>query len=247
MTQPLGASINRSALLVGVFDLGPLLTDFFELTLQQPYPVQLLEDRRTLYRSHLWQPVDGAKSRLVIERPVNLDAAHWVLQMQPGTTQAARAISSFHLLLTMLSLLAGLAAIGLIWILAMRTRILEGAVSRRTAALRRLTQRLRQLATTDELTGLHNRRFFLERWQWEYERAKRYGRPLGCLMIDVDKFKRVNDVLGHPIGDHLLKEVAAILIAHLRQSDVLARFGGDEFIVALPETSLEQAQSTGRS
>jgi diguanylate cyclase (GGDEF)-like protein len=118
---------------------------------------------------------------------------------------------------------------------------LQRLVRRRTAALRRTAERLRQLATTDELTGLYNRRFFLERWQWEFERSKRYGRPLACLMIDVDGFKQVNDVVGHHAGDFILKQVAQELTTHLRQSDILARFGGDEFIGALPETSLEQA------
>ncbi len=114
-------------------------------------------------------------------------------------------------------------------------------MTRRTAALRRALKRVRQLAITDELTGLYNRRFFLRRLAWEWDRAKRYHRPLACLMIDVNNFKQVNDRLGHAVGDLVLQQVAQELKATLRQSDFLARFGGDEFVIALPETSYAQA------
>lgn len=241
MFEPLRASANESSALVGVFDLNPLLTDFFELTLQQPYPVQLLEADHLLYRSSRWQESPDGRRSTSIEYPFSFNAVRWVLQMQPGSTQVIQTISSVRVFLVGVSVLAGLAVIGLVWLLAMRTWILQRAVSRRTAALRRTTQRLRQLATTDELTGLYNRRFFLERWQWEYERAKRYQRPLACLMIDVNEFKRINDQLGHHMGDLVIKQVAQELKTQLRQSDVLARFGGDEFIIALPETSFAKA------
>jgi diguanylate cyclase (GGDEF)-like protein len=99
------------------------------------------------------------------------------------------------------------------------------------------------MAITDELTGLYNRRYFLTRWDWEYERAKRYQRPLACLMIDVNGFKQVNDQLGHQTGDLVLKRVAQELKEVLRQSDILARLGGDEFVIALPETDSVQATS----
>ncbi len=241
MLEPHRSAANQRSAVVGVFDLAPLLADFFELTLQQPYPVRLLEGEQALYRSDRWEnPVEG-KRPTVIEQSLRLDAVNWTLEMQPGSTQTVKTISWLNVLLGTLSFAGGLAAIGIIWLLAMRTWILQRAVRRRTAALRRTTERLRQLAITDELTGLYNRRFFMERWQWECERAKRYERPLGCLMIDVDKFKRINDLLGHPTGDLVLKQVAQELKAQLRQSDFLARLGGDEFIVALPETSYAQA------
>lgn len=243
MLEPLRAKTNQRSAIVGAFDVKPLLTDFFELTLQQPYPVQLIAEGQVLYQSLRWQGPSDGRQPDVIDQPIQLDAVDWTLRMQPGTTQAVRAISWVTKLLMLFGLIGGLSAIGLIWVLAMRTWILQRAVARRTAALRRTTDRLRQLAITDELTGLYNRRFFLERWEWECDRAKRYRRPLGCLMIDVDKFKRVNDVLGHVAGDQLLKEVAQNLRAQLRQSDILARFGGDEFIVALPETTKAQADA----
>src|SRR6185295_7974180 len=110
-------------------------------------------------------------------------------------------------------------------------------------SLQRALKRVRQLAITDELTGLYNRRFFLRRWIWEWERATRYGRPIACLMMDVNKFKDVNDRFGHATGDELLRQVSRELQRTLRQSDILARFGGDEFIAALPETTQAQAQA----
>jgi diguanylate cyclase (GGDEF)-like protein len=246
MLEPLRAA-NRHRAVVGVFDLKPLLADFFDLSLQQPFPAQLREEDRMLYRSSRWQlPKQEGRAPPVIQRPIRFDAIQWTLEMQPGITQTAQTMSWLHVLLTTLSVLVGAVMTLIIWLLAMRTRILQHAISRRTAALRRTTERMRQLATTDELTGLHNRRFFLERWQLEHQRALRYQRPLACLMIDVNGFKQINDLLGHHMGDLVLIQVAAELQRHLRQSDLLARFGGDEFVVALPETSLAQARAVAQ-
>ena len=172
-----------------------------------------------------------------------VDSARWTLQMQPGSSRVTQALSWFNMLLISLSLIAGIGVTVIVWLLATRAWILQRAVARRTAALRRTLKRLRQMAITDELTGLHNRRFFLDRWTWECDRAKRYQRPLACLIIDVNGFKQVNDQLGHPAGDLVLKHVAQELKTALRQADILARFGGDEFVIALPETSLEQAEA----
>ncbi len=241
MFEPLRAAASGRSVVVGVFDLRPLLTDFFELSLQQPYPVQLLEDTTILYHSAGWTASASEKRPALTEQRLHLDALQWTLQMQPGSTHTVQTMSWVNGVLGLISGLGGVSLIVIIWLLAMRTSILQRAVSRRTAALRRTTERLRQLAITDELTGLYNRRFFLERWEWECERAKRYSRPLGCLMIDVDKFKHINDILGHHAGDLVLRHVAQELKVQLRQSDFLARLGGDEFIVALPETSYDQA------
>jgi diguanylate cyclase (GGDEF)-like protein len=98
-------------------------------------------------------------------------------------------------------------------------------------------------AHTDSLTGLYNRHFFNEMLQREVKRASRYQHSLALLLMDVDDFKMVNDTHGHLQGDVVLKMVAEALSEHLRQSDVLARFGGDEFVVMLPETDEEGARA----
>lgn len=99
----------------------------------------------------------------------------------------------------------------------------------------------RRLANTDPLTGLFNRRYFLERLDEEVGRAVRYGRPLSLVMADLDQFKVINDTFGHARGDEVLIEVSRVLRGLIRRVDILARFGGDEFILLLPETSMPDA------
>ena len=96
-------------------------------------------------------------------------------------------------------------------------------------------------ADTDELTGLKNRRSFFEMGSREIERAIRFKHPLAALMIDLDNFKDVNDNFGHPVGDRLLKELAEVFKSKLRNVDLIARYGGDEFIVLLPENDTNAA------
>lgn len=103
--------------------------------------------------------------------------------------------------------------------------------------------KIREMAATDELTGLFNRRHFFERLKVEMNRAKRYGHPLSCVILDLDHFKRVNDTHGHPAGDSVLRSVAQVLQSNCRSADVLARYGGEEFIGILPETTIEGAAS----
>ncbi len=107
---------------------------------------------------------------------------------------------------------------------------------------RRLREELERLATTDPLTGIANRRFFEKTLESEIKRAQRYERPLSVLVIDIDNFGNYNDRHGHPMGDKLLQDCAHLFRALLRSSDLVARYGGDEFAVLLPEISVEQGR-----
>lgn len=102
--------------------------------------------------------------------------------------------------------------------------------------LRSAKEELVRLAHTDYLTGLHNRRFFIQRLQEECERVRRHGSNLSVLLFDLDHFKRVNDSLGHDVGDKVLKAVAHVATGVKRITDVAARIGGEEFALLLPET-----------
>ncbi len=103
-------------------------------------------------------------------------------------------------------------------------------------------QKLQQQSITDGLTGIKTRRFFWEALSAEWKRASRSGRPFSVVLIDLDKFKEVNDTLGHFEGDLVLARVGRLLEQKSRQSNVVARYGGDEFIILMPETGPEQAQ-----
>ena len=97
-------------------------------------------------------------------------------------------------------------------------------------------RRLRELADTDPLTGIPTRRLFHNRLEQEFDRSRRYGKPLSCVMLDIDFFKRVNDSHGHPAGDMVLISVASLMSNVRRGSDVVCRYGGEEFCAMLPET-----------
>ena len=107
--------------------------------------------------------------------------------------------------------------------------------------IRRLNAGLEQLAITDYLTNLYNRRYFMQRGMEEFKRARRNNQPLALLMMDIDHFKKVNDTHGHEAGDMALQQVAAILKSSLREIDILGRMGGEEFAVLLPNTSSHEA------
>lgn len=105
-----------------------------------------------------------------------------------------------------------------------------------------LTKReLIKTAICDELTGLYNRKYLHHRLDAEISRAKRYGTNLSCLLLDIDYFKIVNDMYGYDWGDILLRKIAQMLSALVRKEDVLTRYGDEEFIIILPETTEQQA------
>jgi diguanylate cyclase (GGDEF)-like protein len=114
-------------------------------------------------------------------------------------------------------------------------------VGRLAAALRAREEELDRLSSHDPLTGLYNRRFLLERLGHELARVRR-GQALSLVLMDLDGFKRVNDEHGHLHGDRLLEAIAAALLVTTRTTDVVARWGGDELVVLLPDTGLEAAE-----
>lgn len=114
-------------------------------------------------------------------------------------------------------------------------------VRQKNRELEQAVSQLRSAAGTDPLTGLANRRAFGQALSQRFAEAKRHGRDLACLMLDLDQFKQLNDARGHPVGDRVLEKLGRVLEACCRQSDAAGRFGGDEFIVLLPETDTATA------
>ncbi len=107
--------------------------------------------------------------------------------------------------------------------------------------MRDLNIALREASTHDALTGIANRRLLTERLREESERAKRYARPLCLVMVDIDRFKVINDEHGHEVGDNVLMEVVRVMEAEIREHDLCGRWGGEEFLLMMPETTRDQA------
>jgi diguanylate cyclase (GGDEF)-like protein len=110
----------------------------------------------------------------------------------------------------------------------------------------RLHQEVQHLAVTDSLTGMLNRRGFVQLAQRELDRSRRYNEPLSVIMLDIDHFKNANDTYGHAFGDEVLRTLSETCTANVRKMDIAGRFGGDEFIILLPETDLPAAEKVAQ-
>ena len=124
----------------------------------------------------------------------------------------------------------------------LRTKALQDELRMKNKQLEDLLDKVNYMAITDALTGLYNRRRFHDTLTSEYERAKRYGAPFSLIMLDIDHFKKINDSVGHSVGDAVLKEVSGILLKSIRDIDTAARYGGEEFMIILPNTDKVHAR-----
>jgi len=107
---------------------------------------------------------------------------------------------------------------------------------------KRMEKELYSLSITDPLTGIYNRRYFQEKLEEEIERVRRGGGVFSVVMFDIDHFKTINDQFGHQVGDTVLKTLVKIVKDRIRRIDILARWGGEEFVLLLPNTTLENAK-----
>src|SRR6185295_7292784 len=173
----------------------------------------------------------GEVARPLISQGRQLDI-EWQLARKDGSTFFARVIAR--------ALDAANPAQGTVWIVEditdkRRHGALERAVAERTAELQAANARARHLADHDALTGLPNRRLLEDRLTQALALSYRNRKQTAVMFVDLDRFKLINDTLGHAVGDLVLKEVARRLVKQLRVVDTICRTGGDEFVVVLPE------------
>ncbi len=157
----------------------------------------------------------------------------------PAIRQGAQTIFKINIIEVVLGLIA---LVVLFNVYVISQEILIKRLRRQLAEKQGHSDVLRNLAMVDPLTGLYNRRFAEQRLAAEVARSERKGHPLTVLTVDLNNFKQINDTYGHPAGDQVLLEFAARLNHVIRGSDLAVRLGGDEFLVLLPECTLEQLQ-----
>ena len=160
---------------------------------------------------------------LLADRPISL----------PGGSMLERLTTVLVLALT----------IGRCMFVGMYSASLRETLYKRGVELREAYQRIEELAELDELTGAFNRRCIMRMLNEEIDRAERNGTPLALALIDLDWFKRINDGFGHPIGDEVLRTFAITIFANIRGIDRFGRYGGEEFLLLLPNTSREEAHA----
>jgi two-component system cell cycle response regulator len=122
---------------------------------------------------------------------------------------------------------------------ALRIKALQDALKQKNRELSELLAKVGSMAVTDVLTGLYNRRHFDDELDAEWKKSRRYRYSIACLLIDIDFFKSINDTYGHKAGDSVLRELSVILRKNVRDTDTVARWGGEEFIVLLPHTDTD--------
>ena len=138
-------------------------------------------------------------------------------------------------------------ALGVGWIIAILAPaiiapIMSSQILRVLSHLDQAEEKLRTLSDTDELTQTYNRRYFMRFGEQEIKRAQRYGEAFSIALLDLDNFKQINDNYGHLMGDRVLRKLSGLLREQIRQADVFARYGGDEFIFLFPQTNRQQTQ-----
>jgi diguanylate cyclase (GGDEF)-like protein len=163
-----------------------------------------------------------------------------VLEPDCGAVEDPQRVALLHTLVDLCTGLAELAAE------QREAELRAKALEETRARFREQNLVLRELAVVDELTGLHNRRFFEGRLQYELDRLGRYGSPLSLLVMDIDHFKRINDRHGHPVGDRVLRQLAVRCRVLTRRVDLLARIGGEEFALLMPCTPSQGARTVAQ-